>query len=55
MKTKKNKQLIDYIKANRKGQREAEIENHDRPIHYNKIYTSKKVYNRKKLRFNDND
>lgn len=45
---RKGKGLTDYIKANRKGSREAEIENHSRPVSYNRVHVSKKVYNRKK-------
>jgi len=37
----------DYIKANRKASREAEIEAHGHPVSYKKIYISKKIYNRK--------
>lgn len=44
---KQTKQL-DYIKANRKASREAEIEMYGKPISYLKIPQSKKVYNRKK-------
>ena len=40
MKTKKKDSFMDYIKANRKGSREAEIEN--------RVHVSKKVYNRKR-------
>ena len=49
MKTKRKKQdpLVEYIKANRKGSREAELENHGRPVSHNRIHVSKKVYNRK--------
>ena len=32
MKTKKKDSFMDYIKANRKGSREAEIENHGHPV-----------------------
>lgn len=37
MKTKRKKQdpLVEYIKANRKGSREAELENHGRPVSHN--------------------
>lgn len=45
--------LVDYIKANRKGSRDAEIENHGRPVSYNHVYASKKVYNRKKVKASD--
>lgn len=50
MKKKKKKKLdlMDYIKASRKGSREAEIENHGRPISYNHVQESRKVYNRKR-------
>jgi len=46
MKTKRKKQdpLVEYIKANRKGSREAELENHGRPVSHNRIHVSKKVY-----------
>ena len=40
----------DYIKANRKASREAEIENHGHPISYKRVHQSKKVYNRKKIK-----
>lgn len=40
----------DYVKANRKGSREAEIENHGRSISYNRVFQSKKVYDRKKIK-----
>jgi len=46
-KKKKRFTQTDYIKANRKASREAEIEAHGHPISYKKIYISKKVYNRK--------
>lgn len=38
----------DYIKANRKGSREAEIENHNHPICHKRVHKSKKVYDRKR-------
>lgn len=47
-KKKKTSALEEYIKANRKGSREAEIENHGHPICYNRVHVSKKVYNRKR-------
>lgn len=40
----------DYIKAHRKASREAEIENHTHPINFKRVYKSKKVYNRKKVK-----
>jgi len=42
--------LIDYIKANRRGSREAELENSTGWKAVHKIFKSKKIYNRK----NDN-
>lgn len=39
---------MDYVKAARRGSREAEIELYGKPINQSKIVTSKKVYNRKK-------
>ncbi len=52
MKTKKFT-LSDYIKANRKASREAEIENHMRPVHINRVHKSKKVYDRKRSKAED--
>lgn len=43
----------DYIKANRKASREAEIENHTHPVNYNRVCKSKKVYDRKKMKASD--
>ena len=40
----------DYVKACRKGSREAEIELHGRPVHVRKIHRSKKAYDRKKMK-----
>ena len=55
MKTKRKKQdpLVEYIKANRKGSREAELENHGRPVSHNRIHVSKKVYNRTRMKADD--
>lgn len=49
MKTRKNS-LRDYIKANRRATREAEIENHDRPVNFCRVHRSKKVYDRKRMK-----
>ncbi len=38
----------DYIKANRRASRLAEIENHTRPVSIAGVYKSKKVYDRKR-------
>ncbi len=53
MKTKKKDSFMDYIKANRKGSREAEIENHGHPVSFNRIHVSKKAYSRKKMKADD--
>ena len=39
---------IDYIKASRKGSREAEIEMYGHPINYKNVFKNKKKYSRKK-------
>ena len=57
MKTKTNG-LRDYLKANRRASREAEIGNHDRPVSFSRVHKSKKVYDRKRQKkagFNYND
>lgn len=48
MKKKKNKDILDIIKAARKQSREEEIQLHGKPINHKKIIQTKKVYNRKK-------
>lgn len=53
MKKKKQDALTEYVKANRKGSREAEIEMYGHPIHYHRICVSKKVYDRKKMKAGD--
>lgn len=52
MKTKSN-ELRDYIKANRRASREAEIENHNRPASFSRVHKSKKVYDRKRVKADD--
>lgn len=52
-KRKKDNPLMDYIKAARRGSREAEIELYGKPINQRKIIPSKKVYNRKKSKAGD--
>lgn len=44
----------DYIKANRKASREEEIESHTRPVGVQRVHKSKKVYNRKKVKADEN-
>ncbi len=53
MKKKKDK-IMAYIAANRKGSREAEIEQHGKPVSQSRVHVSKKVYNRKKNKARDN-
>lgn len=43
----------DYIKANRKASRKAEIGNHGRPVSFCRVHKSKKVYDRKKQKADD--
>lgn len=43
----------DYIKANRKASREAEIEMYEHPICHKRVHESKKVYNRRKIKAAD--
>ena len=42
--------ISDYIKANRKASRELEIEAFGKQLTYNKVYKSKKVYDRNKFK-----
>ena len=55
MKKKKNDPLLDYVKAARRGSREAEIELHGHPVNYWKVIPSKKAYNRKKNKADGKD
>jgi hypothetical protein len=55
MKKKKRNRLDDYVKANRKGSREAELADHSHPINHHRIHVSKKVYNRKTYKAGPND
>lgn len=43
----KESPLMDYIKALRKGSRDAEIELYGKPLPKHKIHKSKKIYNRR--------
>lgn len=43
----------DYIKANRKASREAEIKEHGHPVCYKRVHEAKKVYNRRKIKAAD--
>lgn len=54
-KSKKQKLVIQAVKASRKKSREEEIASFGKPINYQKIVPSKKVYNRKKNKTNYDD
>lgn len=43
----------DYIRANRKASREAEIEMYGHPVCHKRVHESKKVYNRRKIKAAD--
>ena len=45
----------DYIKANRKASREAEIENHNHPVSFGRVHKSKRVYDRKRIKAGKNN
>ena len=47
-KSKKQKFIIQVIKVARKQSREEEIRIYGKPLNFNKIIPSKKVYNRKR-------
>ncbi len=53
MKTKKNKNVLEQVKAARKQSREEEIKLHGKTLNYGKIIESKKVYKRKKNKADD--
>ncbi len=55
MKTKKITQQEDYIKANRKASREAEIELYGHSLNHQRVHKSKKIYDRKKYKAGRND
>ena len=48
MQKKKNKKILEIVKAVRKQSRQEEINLHGKPINVSKVVTSKKIYNRKK-------
>ena len=54
MKINKKKSILEQVKANRKISRTLEIEQHGKAINYNKVMESKKKYNRKKNKADDN-
>jgi len=53
MKQKKKCSIIEQVKAARKQSREEEIKAHGKAINYQKVMASKKQYNRKKNKADD--
>ena len=52
MKNRKKMRITqdDYIKANRKASREAEIAAYGHPICHKRVHKSKKIYDRKRIK-----
>jgi len=53
MKMKKKNSVLEQVKAARKQSREEEIKTHGKSINYRKVMESKKQYNRKKNKADD--
>ena len=53
MKQKKKNSVLEQVKASRKQSREEEITIHGKSINYRKVMASKKQYNRKKNKADD--
>ena len=53
MKQKKKNKILEQVKASRKQSREDEISSHGKVINFHKIVETKKVYNRKKNKADD--
>ncbi|MGC3979021.1 MAG: hypothetical protein QM751_12840 [Paludibacteraceae bacterium] len=53
MKQKKKNPVLEQVKAARKQSREEEIQRHGKSINYRKVMESKKQYNRKKNKADD--
>jgi len=53
MKTKKKHSVMEQVKAARKQNRDEEIQTHGKSINYRKVMESKKKYNRKKNKADD--
>lgn len=45
--------LDEYVKANKKVSREAELETFGHPLNFNRVHRSKKTYNRNKIKADD--
>ncbi len=54
-KSKATKMVMQAVKASRMQSREEEIKTYGKPLNYNKVITSKKVYNRKKNKADQNN
>lgn len=46
----KQKKDNDYLKAARRGSREAELELYGRPVPRSRVHKSRKIYNRKRVK-----
>ena len=53
MKAKKKNSVMEQVKAARKQNREEEIQTHGKSVNYRKVMASKKQYNRKKNKADD--
>ena len=53
MKTKKRSSILEQVKSARKQSREEEIQTHGKSINYRKVMASKKQYNRKTNKADD--
>ena len=53
MKMKKKSSVLEQVKAARKQSREEEIKTHGKSINYRKVMESKRQYNRKKNKADD--
>ncbi|NDV47280.1 hypothetical protein D0T49_09510 [Paludibacter sp. 221] len=54
-KSKNQKIVIQAVKASRKQSREEEIKTYGKPLNFNKIIPSKKIYSRKKNKVDQNN
>jgi len=53
MKQKRKNSIVEQVKAARKQSREKELKTHGKAINYQKVMASKKQYNRKKNKADD--
>lgn len=45
--------LSDYVRAAKRADRTAEIQEHGRPVSFKRVHKSRKVYDRKRLKAGD--